>query len=90
MEEAVGNEIFLNSSKNLLNWVSNVKHSLNSDEAARDVSTAEKLLESHNELGDDIRAHQDEFKEIDDLGRSLVKRNPHLTDVKDKVREFEL
>ena len=44
-----------------------------------------KLLETHNELGDDIRAHQDEFKEINDLGKSLVKRNPHLNDVKEKV-----
>lgn len=43
-----------------LNWVSTVKEALNADENARDVVTAENLLKKHQELGDDIRAQEDE------------------------------
>lgn len=43
-----------------LAWVSDVKQALNSDEPARDVATAENLLKKHQDLGDDIAAHQDE------------------------------
>lgn len=41
--------------------MSDVKHALNSDEPARDVATAENLLKKHQDLGDDIAAHQDEY-----------------------------
>lgn len=41
--------------------MSGVKQSLNSDEPARDVATAENLLKKHQDLGDDIAAHQDEW-----------------------------
>lgn len=37
-----------------------VKESLNADETARDVVTAENLLKQHQDLGDDINAHHDE------------------------------
>lgn len=43
-----------------LNWLTTVKEALNADETARDVQTAESLLKKHLELGDDIRAHDDE------------------------------
>ncbi|XP_075227745.1 spectrin beta chain, non-erythrocytic 5 kst isoform X2 [Lycorma delicatula] len=83
LENAVGQQIFMNSSKNLLSWVSGVKDALNADESARDVVTAENLLKKHQELGDDITAHQDEFQELADLGGQLLSRNPGLTDVKE-------
>jgi len=41
--------------------VSSVKEALNTDETARDVATAENLLKKHQELGDDIEAHNDEY-----------------------------
>lgn len=41
--------------------MSDVKQALNSDEPARDVATAENLLKKHQDLGDDIAAHQDEY-----------------------------
>lgn len=62
-----------------------VKNALNSDEPARDVTTAEHLLKSHQDLGDDIRAHQDEFNELGQLGEKLLKRNPDFSEVKEKV-----
>ncbi|XP_042865885.1 spectrin beta chain, non-erythrocytic 5-like isoform X7 [Penaeus japonicus] len=85
LEEAVGQQIFLNSAKSLLNWVGDVKNALNSDEPARDVTTAEHLLKSHQDLGDDIRAHQDEFNELGQLGEKLLKRNPDFSEVKEKM-----
>lgn len=47
--------------------MSNVKQSLNSDEPARDVATAENLLKKHQDLGDDIAAHQDEYVIYSDI-----------------------
>ncbi|XP_050686605.1 spectrin alpha chain-like [Eriocheir sinensis] len=84
LEEAVGQQIFLNSAKSLLNWVGDVKNELNSNEPARDVTTAESLLKSHHDLGVDIRAHQDEFNELNQLGEKLLKRNPDFAEVKEK------
>ncbi|XP_050430131.1 spectrin beta chain, non-erythrocytic 5 isoform X2 [Adelges cooleyi] len=72
LESAVGQQIFMNSSKNLLNWLSSVKDLVNADSSARDVVTAENLLKNHNDLGDDIKAHQDEIKEVTVLGRQLL------------------
>lgn len=71
--------------QNLLNWVGDVKNELNSNEPARDVTTAETLLKSHHDLGVDIRAHQDEFNELNQLGEKLLKRNPDFAEVKEKV-----
>ncbi|XP_034253991.1 spectrin beta chain, non-erythrocytic 1 isoform X5 [Thrips palmi] len=85
LEDAVGQQIFMNSSKNLLSWVHSVKDSLNADETARDLATAESLLKKHGELGDDIRAHEDEFHEISDLGKQLLQRNPNLVEVKARL-----
>lgn len=47
LESAVGQQIFMNSSKNLLNWLSSVKELVNTDNSARDVVTAENLLKNH-------------------------------------------
>lgn len=60
LENAVGHQIFVNGSKTLLAWVESVKDELNSLGTAKDVATAEALLKNHNELGEDIKAHQPE------------------------------
>nr|XP_018898887.1 PREDICTED: spectrin beta chain, non-erythrocytic 1 isoform X2 [Bemisia tabaci] len=85
LENAVGQQIFRNSAKNLLNWVSDVKDALKTEEPARDVVSAENLLKQHLELGDDIKAHQDEFHEVTDLGSHILKSNPNLTEVKERL-----
>ncbi|XP_054271663.1 spectrin alpha chain, non-erythrocytic 1 isoform X2 [Macrosteles quadrilineatus] len=85
LENAVGQQIFMNSSKNLLNWISTVKEALNAEENARDVATAELLLKNHQDLGDDIRAHHDELVEVSSLGQQLLTRNPALTEVKERL-----
>ncbi|PSN40703.1 hypothetical protein C0J52_13751 [Blattella germanica] len=88
LEDAVGHQIFMNSSKNLLGWVASVKDALNADESARDVATAENLLKKHQELGDDVRAHEDEFREVADLGGQLLQRNPGLSDVAERLERL--
>jgi hypothetical protein len=40
----------------------------------RDVQTAEELLNHHAEVGDDIRAKQDEFSQLIALGEKMYKR----------------
>nr|CAD7572393.1 unnamed protein product [Timema californicum] len=85
LEDAVGQQIFMNSSNNLLGWLSSIKETLNADESARDVATAESLLKKHQELGDDVRAHDDEFREVSELGGQLLHRNPNLTEVQERL-----
>jgi spectrin beta len=55
--------------------VADVKEKLNAGEAARDVATAELFLKNHQDLCDDIRAHQDECVQL-----SLL-HSFHLIDV---------
>ncbi|KAK9716990.1 Variant SH3 domain [Popillia japonica] len=85
LENAVGQQIFTNSAKTLLGWVGDVKDQLNAENIVRDVQTAEELLKNHQELGADIKAHADEFQQVTDLGEKLLKSNPALTDVSDKL-----
>lgn len=60
LESAVGQQIFTNSAKDLLAWVSDVKSQLNADNMVRDVTTAEALLKNHDDLAQDIKAKEDE------------------------------
>lgn len=88
LENAVGQQIFINSSKSLLAWIESVKDNLNANEKARDVATAENLLKKHNELGDEIKAQDDEFKEVIALGQQLQHRNPNLTDTEELINKL--
>ncbi|XP_065720346.2 spectrin beta chain isoform X4 [Drosophila suzukii] len=80
IESEVGQQIFNNSSKVLLAWIDSVKDQLNADESARDVETANNLLKKHNDLGDDIRAHDTEFLEVIQLGKQLSDGKPHMAE----------
>lgn len=60
LEEAVGQQIFANSSTHLLAWVADVKDKLNADNVVRDVQTAESLLKAHDDLLQEIKAKDDE------------------------------
>jgi spectrin beta len=65
--------------------MASAKEALNADESAQDVATAENLLKKHQELGDDIQAHEDEFQEVTGLGGQLLERGPMLTDVAERM-----
>lgn len=60
LEDAVGQQIFTNSSNALLSWVAAVKDQLNADNTVRDVQTAELFLKNHQDLKADIKTHEDE------------------------------
>ncbi|XP_062560998.1 spectrin beta chain, non-erythrocytic 5 isoform X2 [Armigeres subalbatus] len=88
LENAVGQQIFTNSSKALLNWIDGVHNQLNAAETARDVETAENLWKKHNDLGEDIKAHDDEFKQLSQLGKQLLQRNPNLVEVPETLKKL--
>ncbi|CAG9824099.1 unnamed protein product [Phaedon cochleariae] len=85
LEDAVGQQIFTSSAKRLLGWVADVKKQLNADDVVRDVETAEGLVKGQRDLVGEIRAKDDEFKQIVSLGNKLLKSNPELHHVKDDV-----
>ncbi|XP_031334782.1 spectrin beta chain, non-erythrocytic 1 isoform X2 [Photinus pyralis] len=89
LEDAVGHKIFDNSARALLGWIFNVKEQLNADTTARDVQTAQNLLKNHKDLQQDIKAQEDEFREVTNLGRQLLKSNPSLTDVAEKIERLD-
>lgn len=60
LEDAVGQQIFMNSSRGLLNWAAEVKNKINTEKNARDVETAKKLQKDHQDIGDEIKTHEDE------------------------------
>lgn len=60
LEDAVGLQIFTNSSNALLGWATDVKEQLNAENTVRDVATAKELLKNHQDLKQDIKAHEDE------------------------------
>lgn len=61
MEDAVGQQIFMNSSKNLINWATDIQETMKVEEPVRDVATAEQLKKQHMELGEEIRTKEDEY-----------------------------
>ncbi|XP_055694009.1 spectrin alpha chain, non-erythrocytic 1 isoform X2 [Lutzomyia longipalpis] len=81
LENAVGQQIFENSSKTLLSWVEETTGVLNADIIAKDVETAKNLQKAHMDLGDEIRAKDDEFQEVTALGAQLYQRNPKLKEI---------
>ncbi|XP_022241663.1 spectrin beta chain, non-erythrocytic 1-like [Limulus polyphemus] len=89
LDESMGRQIFNNSAMSLLSWVSNVKQSLNSDEPARDVTTAENLLKDHEDLGNEIRTHEDEFNDVQELGKMLLRKNPEASDIRNMVVQLK-
>lgn len=61
LEDAVGQQIFMNSYKNLINWAKDVQGTMKVEESVRDVATAEQLRKQYIELGEDIKTHEDEL-----------------------------
>ncbi|XP_011150755.1 spectrin alpha chain isoform X3 [Harpegnathos saltator] len=88
LEDAVGQQIFMNSSKNLINWATDIQETMKAEEPVRDVATAEQLKKQHMELGEEIRTKEDEFREVEDLGNQLLRRNPSLADVRERLEKL--
>lgn len=60
LEDAVGQQIFMNGSKNLINWATDVIETMKAEEPVRDVATAERLKKQHLEIGEEIKTKEDE------------------------------
>lgn len=71
LENAVGVQIFVEGVKNLMHWAGGVKDQLGCYVASRDVSSAEEALKVHGDLGDDIKAKEDEIRELRELGGKI-------------------
>ena len=87
LEDAVGMQLFNSGVKTLLQWVDDTKNALNTNENVRDVQTAEELLNKHAEIGDEIRAKQDEFNSLIQLGQKMYGRQPSQ-DMEEKVNNL--
>ncbi|XP_066591797.1 spectrin beta chain, non-erythrocytic 5 isoform X2 [Prorops nasuta] len=88
LEDAVGQQIFMNGSKNLINWANDTQETMKAEEPVRDVATAEDLKKRHMELGEDIRTREDEFREVEELGKQLLQRNSSLVDVAERLEKL--
>ncbi|XP_045541118.1 spectrin beta chain [Papilio machaon] len=89
LESAVGLQVFASNSAQLHDTVQKVREQLQQEVTAKDVATAEALYKQHQELHDDIKGYDDEFKEVIGLGKQLLANNPSLTDVAEKIKTLE-
>ncbi|CAH2217073.1 jg1901, partial [Pararge aegeria aegeria] len=89
LESAVGHQVFANGARQLQDWMQKVREQVASEVHAKDVATAAELVKQHQELHDDIKAHEDEFTEVIGLGKQLVASNPALTDVAETANLLE-
>lgn len=88
LENAVGEQIFTNSAKMLLNWINSVKEQLNSDEKCTDVETANNLLKQHYDLNDELKRKDFEFDEVIGLGKQLTQRNQNLNEISSTIEQL--
>ena len=79
LEEALSFQFLKNSAVQLLRWVRGyAKDSLSGDNSlVRDVTTAELYLKCHEDLGFEIAAKDDDFRELEELGVKLTKQKPN-------------
>ncbi|XP_053623069.1 spectrin beta chain, non-erythrocytic 2 isoform X2 [Plodia interpunctella] len=89
LESAVGHQVFGNGSQLLRDWLQSMQSQLAQEATAKDVATAESLLKQHQELRDDMKAHDDEFDEVIALGKQLQAHNPSLTDVAERIKTLQ-
>ncbi|XP_076313686.1 LOW QUALITY PROTEIN: spectrin beta chain, non-erythrocytic 5-like [Tachypleus tridentatus] len=89
LHDSMGRQVFNNSAKNLLAWIGEVKQALNSGEAARDVETAENLIKNHEDLYTEIIAYEDEFQDVHDLGKNILKKSPDSSDIQQTISQLQ-
>ena len=79
LDEDLGVQVFKNTSTQLLAWCRGyAKDALTSnDTSARDVATAELHLKTHEDLGYEIAAKNDDFVELEHLGLKILKQKPN-------------
>ncbi|XP_030853592.1 spectrin alpha chain, non-erythrocytic 1 isoform X3 [Strongylocentrotus purpuratus] len=77
---------FLADYRDTIAWTNDMKNIINADELAKDVPSAEALMERHQEHKGEIDAHQDSFKQCAEEGQQLLDENhPQSDEVKEKL-----
>ena len=90
LDESLGLQVLKNSAKDLLNWTKNVKQELNNEDVnlAKDVATVEILLKNHEDLGNEILSHDEEFNDLQQLGKQLMKQ-VHNDELPELLKELK-
>lgn len=90
---------FLTDYRDLLSWINDIKDAMGESELAKDVNSAEAILERHSGIKADIEAREDFFRAIADSGQALLASNHYskkeieekltrIADEKEKVLEL--
>lgn len=92
LENAVGQQIFESSTKDILDYIDSANQAMDAVEDAKDVETANLHLKNHQDLGVEIKSRNGEFEEIIGLGHQLMERNPALQELQcsmDKLKDVK-
>ncbi|XP_076156260.1 spectrin beta chain, non-erythrocytic 5 [Alosa pseudoharengus] len=71
LEEARRLQLFQGSSRDLLLWAEAVREQMSEEEQGLDVTSAQALLDRHQELQQEIQRQRDKLKELEKLGNTL-------------------
>ncbi|XP_033642968.1 spectrin alpha chain, non-erythrocytic 1-like isoform X3 [Asterias rubens] len=70
---------YLSDYRDLMSWISSMKTLVCSDELAKDVTSAEALLERHQELRSEIEARAGSFQNFEAFGTQLLQNNHYAS-----------
>ena len=82
LEEGQGQQMFTGACEELRAWIRATLASLGEAQRPADVAEAERMLERHYELKDEMRQKRDEFAYVRELGERLLRKSAGLQDVK--------
>ena len=71
---------FFSDYRDLMDWISNMKSLINSEEMATDVTVAEALLERHQEHRTEVDARAGTFQAFELFGQQLLQANHYASD----------
>ncbi|KAI6237537.1 hypothetical protein M3Y95_00275500 [Aphelenchoides besseyi] len=86
-EQSQGRQLFERAADQLLAWCATQKQTMLDEPVGGE--PAEDLVKRHADRRDKIAAHTYEFTYAEELGESLLRKNPRLTDVKNKLMQLE-
>ncbi|XP_074621265.1 spectrin alpha chain, non-erythrocytic 1-like [Acropora palmata] len=90
LEDSYRLQRFISDYRDHISFINEMKVLIQSDELAKDVASAESLLERHQEHKGYIDASEDGFKKFADDGEELLSSNHYASDeIKEKVTSLE-
>lgn len=88
LEDGRGAQMFAAAAAELRAWIATTQESLSDTRRPVDVADAERQLERHYELKDELKRKKDEFAYVHELGERLLRKTPNLTDVKAQLLQL--